>query len=144
MRRILTAAGLIVLTSFVVHAQQTPTESFVGVKTTSAYRMLVLRKGTVEAELKQALENYTSDYPGVQARQIELDTLNHEMEKVAETAEANWPKLTSGYGTLLLKKVKLESEMKVLLLEYTADYPDVRLKEVELNLIEHEIIKLAR
>ena len=144
MKRILTAAALIVLASFVIHAQQTPTEAIGDVKTTSAYSMLVLRKVAVEAELKVALESYTSEHPSVQLKQFELDALNREMEKIAETAEANWPKLTSGYGTLILKKVKLESEMQALLLEYTADYPDVKLKEVELNLIEHEIAKITR
>lgn len=38
-------------------------------------------------------------------------------------------KLTAEYGKLLLRKTKLESERRVLLLEYTSEHPDVRLKE---------------
>jgi len=144
MRQILAAVVLIVLTSFVGYAQQPSDESAPEVKTTSAYSMLVLRKVAVEAELKAALDKYTSEHPSVQSKQFELDAINSEMEKMMETPAANLPKLTSGYGTLILRKVKLESEMKVLQLEYTSDHPTVKLKEVELNLIEHEIVKMAR
>ena len=144
MNRIFATVALLVFASFAGYAQQTPRESVTDVKTTPAYSLLILRKVAVEAELKKVLSEYTSDYPSVKIRQFELDALNREMEKMAETAESNWPKLTSGYGTLILRKAKLESEMQALLFAYTSDHPNVKLKEVELNLLEYEIAKIMK
>jgi uncharacterized protein involved in exopolysaccharide biosynthesis len=142
MKRIFAAVVLVIIASFVTYAQQTPCESVRDVKTTPAYSMLILRKVAVEAALQKVLSEYTSDHPSAKARQLELDVLNREMEKMAETEPLNLVKLTSGYGTLILQKVKLASEMQILRREYTSDYPDVKLKEVELNLLEHEIAKI--
>lgn len=142
MKRILASVALLVIASFVSYAQQTPRESVTDVKTTSAYSMLILRKAAVEAELEKVLSEYTSDHRSAKIKQFELNALNSEMEKMAETPESNLVKLTSGYGTLILQKVKLGSEMQALLLEYTSDHPKLKLKEVELNLLEHEIAKI--
>jgi hypothetical protein len=144
MKRIFAAVALLITASFVIYAQDTPHESVNDVKTTSAYSMLILRKVAVEAALRKILSEYTSDYPSAKKKQLELDVLNREMEKMAETQASNLGKLSSGYGTLILQKVKLTSEMQALLLEYTSDYPDVKLKEVELNLLEHEIAKIMK
>ena len=143
MKRIF-AVALLIIASFVTYAQQTPRESASDVKTTSAYGMLILRKLEVETELEKVLSEYTSEHPSAKIKQFELDVLNSEMAKMAETAQSNLVKLTSGYGTLILQKVKLVSEMQALLLEYTSEHPNVKLKEVELNLLEHEIAKLMR
>lgn len=142
MKRIFAAVALLIIASFVTYAQQAPGESVSDVKTTSAYSMLILRKVAVEAALQQVLSEYTSDHPSAQIKQFELDVLNSEMEKMAGTVASNLVKLSSGYGTLILQKVKLASEMQALLLEYTSDHPDVKLKAVELNLLENELVKI--
>lgn len=142
MKRIFAVVALIIIASFVSYAQETPHESVSDVKATSAYSMLMLRKVAVEAELEKVLSEYTNEQPKVKIKQFELDALNCEMEKMIETPESNWVKLTSTYGKLILQKVRLKSETQALLLEYTSDYPKVRLKEVELNLLDHEIAKI--
>jgi uncharacterized protein involved in exopolysaccharide biosynthesis len=144
MRRILLGVALLSFTSFVSYAQQTPCERVADVKMTSAYSMLALRKTAVEAELTEILSSYTSDFPVARSRQMELNTLEQEMKRMAKTAGANLPKLNSSYGTLILQRVKLETEMQDLLLGYTSNHPAVKLKKVELNLLEHEIAKMMR
>jgi len=142
MKRIFAVVALVITASFATHAQQTPGESVSGVKTTSAYSMLIIRKVEVEAELEKVLSEYTGDHPRAKIKQFELDALGVEVARMAETAESNLVRLTPAYGTLILQKVKLASEMQALLFEYTSEHPNVRRKEVELNLLEHEIAKL--
>lgn len=142
MKRICAAAALLIIASFATYAQHTPSESVSDAKTTSAYSMLILRKVAVEAALQEVLSENTSNHPSARTKQCELDVINSEMEKMAETAASNLVKLSSGYGTLILHKVKLASEMRALLLEYTSDYPGVKLKRVELSLLEREIAKI--
>ncbi len=77
-------------------------------------------------------------------RQFELESLDYELQNLAATAESNLAKITEDYGKLLLRKTKLESERRVLLLEYTSEHPNVKLKEVELNLTTHEIVLALR
>ena len=144
MKRILAAVALFVIASSGVGAQQAPRESVSDVKTTTAYSMLIIRKVALKTELEKILAEYTSDHPSAKSKRFELDVLNNELGKLAETAESNLAKLTTGYGTLILQKVRLVCERQALLLEYAADHLKVKLNEVELNLLEHEIIKLMR
>jgi len=144
MKRISLAAALLIFTSFAGYAQQAPCERVADVKTTSAYTMLTLRKTAIEAELKEMLSSYTSDFPAVRNKQIELDTLKRELKLMAASNKAALPKLTEAYGALVLQRVKLATEMQALSLEYTSNHPTVRLKMVELNLLEHEIVKTLR
>ena len=140
MKRLLTLAVLMMLASFVGYSQQQ--QQPLNAKTTSAYCALTLRKVTVEAELKEILSENTSEYPGAKIRQFELDALAQEMNNILEVAASDLPKLTSGYGTLILRKVRLDSEIRVLRLEYTSDYPDLIRKRDELNLLKEEIAKV--
>lgn len=142
MKRILVAVASIIFMSFVGYAQQASSERVTDVETSSAYSMLILRKVAVEAELEGILSTQTRDSMDARVKQIELDALDGEIRAIGKTAEADLPKLTSGYGTLVLQRAKLESERQVLLLAHTSDFPGVRLKEVELNLLEHEIAKM--
>ena len=144
MKRICAAVALLIIASFVSYAQDTTSESVSDAKTTSAYSMLILRKVAVEAALQEVLSENTSDHPSARTKRCELDVLNSEMEKMAETAASNLVKLSSGFGTLILQKVKLASELQALLLEYTSDYPSVKLKRVELSLLEREIAKIMK
>jgi hypothetical protein len=140
MERLLTLALLTMLASFVGYSQQQQQPR--NARTTSAYSALTLRKVAVAAELKEILSENTSEYPGAKIRQFELDALDQEMNNMLELAESDLPKLTSGYGTLVLRKVRLESEIRALRLEYTSDYPDLIRKKNELNLLKEEIAKV--
>src|SRR6267143_3097867 len=74
-------------------------------KSTPAYAMLILRKVEVQAKLDSLLEQYTSDWPRAKPLQFELDALKVEMKKMTEVAEPSVAKLTSAYGTLILRRV---------------------------------------
>ena len=144
MKRIFAAIALLVLASFVTYAQDKPCECVSDVRTTAAYSMLILRKVAVEAALEKVLSENTSEHPSAKSKQIELDVLNNEMEKMSATEASNLVKLSSGYGRLTLQKVKLASELQTLRLQYTSTHPDVKFKKVELKLLEDEIAKIMR
>jgi len=144
MKRILAAIASLVIASLVTYAQGPPGERGSDVKTTLAYSLLILRKVAVEAALQNVLSENTSEHPNAKSMQIELDVLNSELEKMSDTSASNLVKLSSGHGRLILQKVKLTSEVQTLLLEYTSDHPNVKLKKVELNLLQDEIAKIMK
>lgn len=144
MKRILAAVALSVIASFVTYAQDTPRECVSDVRTTAAYSMLILKKVAVEASLQRVLSENTSQHPSAKSKQIELDVLNSEIEKMSATAASNLAKLSSGYGSLILQKVKLASELQTLRFEYTSSHPNVKWKKVELDLLENEIDEVMK
>jgi uncharacterized protein involved in exopolysaccharide biosynthesis len=113
-------------------------------KTTPAYSLLVQRRVKVQAELETVLEEYSSDWPPAKRLQFELDALKVEMKKLAETDEAQIPKLTNGYGTLLLRRAALESEIESLSQEQGSDWPNLKQKQRELELLDNELKKILK
>lgn len=111
-------------------------------RTTPAYTLLVQRKVKLQAELETVLAEYSSDWPPAKRLQFELDALKVEMKKLAETDEAQIPKLTNGYGTLLLRRAALEGEIESLSQEQGSDWPDLKQKRRELELLDNELKKI--
>jgi hypothetical protein len=146
MRRLVLGIGLIVFVfSLPANAQQaTFVREEPNPKTTTAYGLLVQRKVKVQAQLETLLAEYSSDWPAAKKLQFELDALKLEMKKLAETDGAQIPKLTNGYGTLLLRKASLESEIQSLSEEQGSDWPDLKQKRRELELLDTELKKLMR
>jgi uncharacterized protein involved in exopolysaccharide biosynthesis len=146
MRRLVFGVALIVFVfSLPAHAQQpTVAREQPNPKTTPAYSLLVLRKVKVQAELEALVAEYSSDWPAAKKLQFELDALKEEMKKLADTDEAQIPKLTNGYGTLLLRRASLESEIQSLSEEEGSDWPTLKQKQRELELLDGELKKLMR
>jgi len=110
MRRLVLGVALIIFVfSLPAYAQQASVvREQLNPKTTPAYSLLVLRKVKVQAELETLVAEYSSDWPAAKKLQFELDALKGEMKKLAEIDETQIPKLTNGYGTLLLRRASLE------------------------------------
>ena len=113
-------------------------------KTTQAYSMLIQQKVKLQAELESLLIEYSSDWPKSKMLQFKLDTLKSEMKKMAEVEESKVIKLTSGFGSLVLRRITLATEVHVLLEEQGSEWPTFKLKQRELELLDKEIQKLMR
>jgi len=123
---------------------QKPSEPQQNPKTTQAYSMLIQQKVKLQAELETLLSEYTSDWPTSKKVQFELDTLKSEMKKMAEVEESKVIKLTSGFGSLVLRRIALATEVHVLLEAEGSEWPTFKLKQRELELLDKEIQKLMR
>lgn len=145
MKRLITLIALAILLSplAVVHAQAA-TAVCDDAKTTSAYSVLVLRKAALEAELEELLREYDENWPATKRKQFEYDTLVREMKRVSEMPESSISRLTSAYGTLVLREVSLESKLQSLLLENTEEWPEVKRIKVELAALRREINDIMR
>ena len=106
--------------------------------------MLIQKKVKVQAELESLLNEYGSEWPKAKTLQFELDALKVEMKGMAEITEPQVPKLTSGYGTLILRKVSLKTEIQTLSLEWGSDWPAIKDKERELELLNKELQKVMK
>ena len=79
--------------------------------------MLIQQKVKLQAELENLLSEYGSQWPNSKKVQFELDTLKSEMKKMAEVEESKVIKLTSGFGSLVLRRIVLATEAHMLLEE---------------------------
>jgi len=113
-------------------------------KTTQAYSMLIQQKVKLQAELENLLSEYTSDWPKSKKVQFELDTLRNEMKKMAEVEESKVIKLTSGFGSLVLRRIVLATDVHTLSEEEGPEWPPLKQKQRELELLDKEIQKLMR
>jgi hypothetical protein len=113
-------------------------------KTTQAYSMLIQQKVKVQAELENLLSEYSSDWPTAKRKQFELDTIKTEMKKMAEVEESKVIKLTPGYGGLVLRGIALATEVHMLLEEEGSEWPTLKQKQRELELLDKEIQKVMR
>ena len=111
-------------------------------KTTQAYSMLIERRVKVQAHLETLLSDYTSDWPPTKKLQAELDAIKIEMKKMSELDQPLIPKLTSGMGALILRKTVLISEIKELLEEESSEWPPLKEKQRELELLDKQIQKV--
>jgi hypothetical protein len=66
------------------------------------------------------------------------------MKKMLEVTEPKVSKLTSGYGALILRRVSIDTEIQTLLLEVGSDWPGVKEKQRELELLDKEIQKIMK
>lgn len=113
-------------------------------KNTQAYSMLIQQKVKVQAELENLLSQYTSDWPKSKKLQFELDTLKSEMKKMAEVEESKMIKLTPGYGGLVLRRISLATDVHMLSEEQSSEWPPLKQKQRELELLDKEIQKVMR
>ena len=113
-------------------------------RTTQAYCMLIQEKVKLQAELESLVSEYSSDWPKSKRVQFELDTLKSEMKKMAEIEESKVIKLTAGYGSLVLRRIALATDAHVLLEEEGPEWPTLKQKQRELELLDKEIQKLMK
>ena len=143
MKRFLSACALlVVLFSSMAYAQKTSDTPQADPRTTPAYSLLIQRKVKVQAELESLLFQYGADWPNSKTRQLELDALRTEMKKMLEVSESKLSRLTAGYGALILRRVSIDTEIQTLLLEVTDEWPGVKEKQRELELLDKEIQKI--
>ncbi len=145
MKTLLSAGVLLIIISCSTAFAQTPANALpVDARTTPAYSMLIQRKVKVQAQLESLLSQYDSSWPKAKALQFEVDALKTEMKQMAEVPEPKVAKLTSGYGSLILRKASLTAEIQTLLLEEGSDWPPTIEKQRELELLGKEIQKLMK
>jgi hypothetical protein len=113
-------------------------------KTTQAFSLLIQQKVKLQAELENLLSEYTSDWPKSKRIQFELDTLKSEMKKMAEVEEPQVSKLSAGYGQLVLRRIVLAADVHMLSEEEGSDWPPLKQKQRELELLDKEIQKVMR
>jgi len=125
-----------------VYGQEARLSQPIDPRTTQAYSMLIERRVKVQAHLEALLNEYSSSWPFAKQLQAELDALKVEMKKMSETDETIIPKLTSGVGSLILSKTVLIGEIKLLLEEESSEWPPLKEKQRELELLDKEIQKV--
>jgi hypothetical protein len=146
MKRLLfTLAVMMVVSSASVYAQQvSPKRPEIDPKTTEAYSLLIQRKVKLQAQLETFVSENSSEWPPAKRLQFELDSLKIEMKKMSEVDESKVSKLTSGYGGLILRKVWLTGEMQFLSQDESPEWPSVKEKQRELELLDKEIQKIMK
>jgi hypothetical protein len=65
------------------------------------------------------------------------------MKKMSEMDQLMIPKLTSGYGMLILRKTALVGDIQSLLQAWGSDWPPLKEKQRELELLDKQIQKLS-
>jgi len=143
MKRSLSVVGLLLVFGPALYAQKPLPNKEVDPRTTPAYSMLVERRAKVQAHLETLLSEYTSDWPATKKLQAEFDALRLEMKKMSEADQTMIPKLTSGYGMLILRKTALAGDIQSLLETEGSDWPPLKEKQRELELLDRQIQKLS-
>jgi len=142
-KRLSLVALIIFVSGIATYSQQlSAPRAETNARTTAAYSLLVQRKVKVQAELETLVKEYSSEWPPARTLQFELDALKAEMKKLVEIDEAQIPKLTNGYGTLLLRRAALQSEIQSLSAEEGPEWPTVKQKQRELELLDIELKKI--
>lgn len=113
-------------------------------KITQAYSLLIQRRVKVQAELESVVSEYSSDHFIAKRLQFEFDELKSEMKKMIEVDETKISKLTPGYGSLILRRVALATEVHVLKEEAGPEWPTFKERQRELELLDKEIAKVMR
>ena len=145
MKRLLAVLALTALASHAAFGFQQAAAATQGdAKTTDAYILLALRRAAVAAQQERLAEMYTGSYPSAESTRFELAVLSREMEAMLGLDKSRLPRLSNGYGTMILRKVQLEVGLRDLLLSFTSDHPDVKAQRAELNALEREIENILR
>ena len=113
-------------------------------KTTQAYSQLIQRKVKVQAELETLLSEYGPDWPAAKRLEFELGGLKSEMKKMAEVEQSKVIKLTPGYGDLVLRRVSLATDIHMLSEDESPEWPPLKQKQREFELLVKEIEKVMR
>jgi hypothetical protein len=143
MKRCLSVVGLLLIFAPALYAQKPRTNNETDPRTTQAYCMLIERRAKVQAHLETLLSEYSSSWPDARKFQAEFDALKLEMTKMSEMNELMIPKLTSGYGMLILRKTALIGETQLMLQEEGSQWPPLKEKQRELELLDMQIQKLS-
>ena len=143
MKRSLSVVGLLLIFGPALYAQKSIPNKEVDPRTTPAYSMLIERRARVQAHLETLLSEYTSDWPATRKLQAEFDALKLEMKKMSEMDQLMIPKLTNGYGMLILRKTALVGDIQSLLQAEGSDWPPLKEKQRELELLDRQIQKLS-
>ncbi len=113
-------------------------------KTTQAYSLLIQQKVKIQAELERLLSEYDSSWPATKRLDFEFNAIKSEMKKMVEVEESKIIKLTPGYGGLVLRRASLAADIQLLSEEKTLDWPPLKQKQRELELLDKEIQKVMR
>lgn len=113
-------------------------------KTTLAYSLLIQQKVKIQAELERLLSEYDSTWPAARRLDFELSALKSEMKKMVEVEDSKIINLTPGYGGLVLRRASLAADIQLLSEEKTSDWPPLKQKQRELELLDKEIQKVMR
>ena len=73
---------------------------------------------------------------------IASSTLAHAQQSPSPGSSACDAKTTPAYGVLVLRKADLEAELQMMLARFTEAHPDVRLKKIELDVLEREMKRM--
>lgn len=111
-------------------------------KSTAAYAELVLRKVALQADMEGSLATMARDNPAVTAKQSEIDAVAAELDQLCKVPRGKQVYLNENYAKLLLHKVELAGRLKSLLVRYTAEHPEVKRTQAELNALVREMAKI--
>ncbi len=143
MKRSLSVVGLLLIFGPALYAQNPLTNKESDPRTTPAYSLLIERRVQVQARLETLLSEYTSDWPASKKLQAEFDALKLEMKKMSEMDRLMIPKLTNGYGMLILRKTALLGDVQSMLQAEGSEWPPLKEKQRELELLDKQIQKLS-
>jgi hypothetical protein len=143
MNRLLLAFAL--MATFIVptaYAQKAVTNQEADPRTSPAYAVLIERRVKVRAQLETLLNEYSSTWPEAVRLQAEFDTLKSEMKKMSQAEQPMIPKLTAGYGMLLVQKATLAGQIQLLLQQEGSEWPPLKEKQRELELLDKQVQKV--
>lgn len=95
-----------------------------GVRSSSAYAEVLLRKTEIEAELEALLIDYTDDFPKVIQLKYELGRVNVAADLLLATKAPDQGKLTLALGKLLVKRADAEAALHEVSKTYKEEHPD--------------------
>ncbi len=108
-------------------------------KETPAYKSLNLYRLKIESELAGLKTKFSEDWPEVVVKKTELQVTKRELEKLLLNKQAPLDALGNSFGDLLIKRVRIETELLFLLRNYHPTHPDIIAKKAELQVIVQEV-----
>ncbi len=108
-------------------------------KETPAFKSLNLYKIKIESELAGLKTKFSEDWPEVVAKKTELQVTKRELEKLLLAKQPPLDALGNSVGDLLIKRVRTETELLILLRNYHPTHPDIVAKKAELQVIVQEV-----
>ena len=108
-------------------------------KETPAFKSLNLYKIKIESELAGLKTEFSEDWPEVVAKKTELQVTKRELEKLLLNKQVPLDALGNSVGELLIKRVRTETGLLILLRNYHPTHPDIVAKKAELQVIVQEV-----
>ncbi len=112
------------------------------IKSSPAYAELILRRTAIRAELEELLVSFTEDFPKVKDARAEIDLINFELSRLLDTKVLDSCRLSESLGKLMMKKIDIELELKVLSQKYNADHPSILRAKRKLEIYDKAIIEI--